>query len=475
MEISIHQRPPEGSTPPGQADRGVTSPLAIGGMGGLARGGVPLWLPLPFLLTGALGAAAFGVLLPFVAPQALRAAGYPHVLALVHTATLGWLTMTIMGASLQLAPVILVSPLRAARLGRVQFPLYTAGVALLIAGFWMAVVPLLIAGGCLVVLAVAHYAVILGTTLARASTRPLSARYLAAATGYICLVVALGFTAALNFQFDFLGAGADRLLLVHLTVGIIGWLTCMLIGVSYTLVRLFALVHDHSDAWGRRIFLLLNGGVLGQAAGFAFGWALVEAVAGFALVAAVWLFAVDYARMLQLRKRKLLDVTQRHSIAAVGYLALVVPAGMVAALVGVGPQRQEPVLVALGLAALVGWLGQSIIGYLYKIVPFLIWQARYGAVVGRQPVPLMRDLVHQRAAWCSFWLINASLPVTLASAVLDWSVPFQVAAALLGAGLVLAAANIAGVVAPRRGRPATSQRRDASALGGGLPGGPQLS
>jgi hypothetical protein len=452
MEISIHQQTPERKVPrmPPPGALGASGP---GGMGGRARGGVPLWLPLPFLLTGALGAATFGLLLPIVAPQALLSPDAPHVLALVHTATLGWLTMTIMGASLQLAPVILVSPLRAARFSRVQFPLYTAGVALLIAGFWTAVVPLLITGGILVVLAVAHYAVILATTLASATTHPLSARYLAASTGYLCVVAGLGLTAALNFQFGFLSANADRLLLVHVTVGVVGWLTCTLIGVSYTLVRLFALVHDHSDAFGLRIFTLLNGGVLGLALGFAFGWAPLEALAGLALTAAVWLFAVDYARMLRLRKRKLLDMTQRHAIAAVGYLALVVPAGLLVAFVGIGPRQLEPVLVALALAALVGWLGQSTLGYLYKIVPFLIWQARYGAVVGRQPVPLMRDLIHQRAAALSFWLINSALPIALVCAVLDWSVPLQVAAALLGAGLVLGAANVMGVIAPRRGRP----------------------
>ena len=447
MDISIHKPETRESPPVGHTD-GRPAPIATSGLSGLARGGVPLWLPLPFLLTGALGAATFGVLLPFVAPQALLSADFPHVLALVHTATLGWLTMTIMGASLQLAPVILVSPLRAARFGRAQYPVYVGGVALLIAGFWTATVPLLIAGGVLVVLAVAHYAIIMGTTLARATTHPLSARYMVAGVSYLCVVVSLGLTAALNFQFGFLGAGVDRLLLAHLTLGIVGWLTCTLIGVSYTLVRMFALVHDHADARGRQIFVLLNAGVLGLAAGFVLGWTLLQAAAGLALIAAVWLFAYDYRAMLRVRKRKSLEVTQRHAIAAVGYLAVVVSVGVVTALFGAGRQ-QQPLFVALGLAALVGWLGQSIIGYLYKIVPFLIWQSRYGPLVGRQKVPLMRDLVNQRAAMLSFWLINGALPATLACAVLDWSVPMQVAAGVLGAGLVIAAANVVGVVAPR--------------------------
>ena len=109
--------------------------VAITGLGATARGGVPLRLPLPFLLTGALGCALFGVLLPWVAPQAILAPGYPHVLALVHVATVGWLTMTIMGASIQLVPVILVSPLRATRFAPAQYPLYITGATLLVTGF----------------------------------------------------------------------------------------------------------------------------------------------------------------------------------------------------------------------------------------------------------------------------------------------------------------------------------------------------
>ena len=177
------QRPP--APPASSASLGTSAPpVAVQGMGGLARGGVPLWLPLPFLVTGILGSALFGLLLPWVAPQAILAPGFPHVLTLVHTATLGWLTMTIMGASLQLAPVILTSPLRADRLARWHYPIYILGVALMLSGFWFWLLPLLIIGGSLVALAVAHYAVIMGATLIHAhrhaEARPLTARYLAA-------------------------------------------------------------------------------------------------------------------------------------------------------------------------------------------------------------------------------------------------------------------------------------------------------
>ncbi|HEX8729819.1 MAG TPA: hypothetical protein VF739_14400 [Ktedonobacterales bacterium] len=445
--------------PPIQGAPGMSGTLGASG----AAGALPLWLPLPFLLTGVSAAALFGLLLPFILPQALLAPGGLRTLALTHVVTLGWLTMTIMGASLQLAPVILESPLRAIRFVRAQYPLYATGVALLILGFWVGRTQLLIAGGALVVAAIAHYVVIIGSTIAHAKKRPLSARYLAASATYLCVVVSLGLTAALNFQFGFLGPAVSRLLLTHITLGVVGWLTTTLMGVSYTLTRMFALVHDHSDALGRRIFVILNGGVIGLAAGFALGWDWLRVVGALALVAAAWLFAADYVRMLRARKRRAFDMTQRHAIAAVVYLSVAIPAGALVALIGADSVGGERALVALALAALVGWLGQSTIGYLYKIVPFLVWQSRYAPKVGRERVPLMRDLVHQRIAALSFWLINLALPATLFCALLDWTLAAQFTAAGLGVGLILAAANILGVLAPHA--PTAPQSRGATTTG----------
>lgn len=413
----------------------------LGGMTG--RRGVPLTVPLPFLLTGACAAALFGILLPWVVPEAMQSPGFPHVLALVHIATLGWLTMTIIGASLQLVPVMIVAPLRAARFIHWQYPMYVSGVALLVAGFWWMRPWLMVIGGTLIVLAVVHYVVVLGITLAHATTRPLTVPFLIASLTYLCIVLSLGLTVALDFQFGFLGSVLDQLLLTHITLGIVGWLSTTLIGVSYTLVRMFALAHGHSDRLGRIIFVLLNGSIVGLALGFIFSWLPLILLSGSALIAAAWLFAYDFTRMLRMRRRKVLDVSQYHSIAALAYLSLLMPLGIVVTLFG---WQRPAVLVALGLAALVGWLGQSIIGYLYKIVPFLIWHTRYGPLVGRQKVPLMRELMHEQWAWMSWWLINIGLLGAIFSALFTWIWPLQIASGLLGVGFVLAAVNMGGVV-----------------------------
>jgi hypothetical protein len=149
--------------------------------------------------------------------------------------------------------------------------------------------------------------------------------------------------------------------------------------------------------------------------------------------------------MLRSRKRKVLDMTQRHAIAGVAYLTLGVSLALGATLTG---NVRPPQVVALGLLALVGALGQSIVGYLYKIVPFLIWHSRYAARIGKTDVPLMRELISPRLATASFWLINLSLPVAACAAALSWIPALQIASVALGVGLALATVNIVRAVLP---------------------------
>ncbi len=428
----------------------IITTSGLQGLGG--RGSVPLAVPLPFLLTGILAAALFGIMLPWVVAQALQAPGFAAVLVTVHLATLGWLTMAIMGASLQLTPVIIVAPLRMTRFIKWHYPLYTLGVLLLLSGFWFMLPWLMITGGTLVVGAVIHYIVIMSCTLAGATKRPLTVSFLSASLVYLSIVVLLGLTAALDLQFGFITTRFYTLVLVHLTVGIIGWLSCTVIGVSYTLVRLFALVHGHDERAGRIVFIGLNGSIIILVTGFVFAWSPLVLAGGILLLTTAVLFAYDYTRMLRLRRRKPLDVTQYHSSAAVVYFIVVVATWIFFTISG---RWQPPVLTALGLAAFVGWTGQSIVGYLYKIVPFLIWHTRYGPEVGHKKVPLMREMVHERWAWTSWWLINGALPAMILSALCAWPVPLQIASAIMGAGLVIAAVNVLGIVRHLR-QPASS-------------------
>ena len=94
-------------------------------------------LPLPYLLTAV---AAFVLACAAVPRLAGELAGHyyhPHVAALAHTVTLGWITLSIMGASYQLIPIVLERPVWSERLGRWQFWVVTLGIAGMVAHFYI--------------------------------------------------------------------------------------------------------------------------------------------------------------------------------------------------------------------------------------------------------------------------------------------------------------------------------------------------
>ncbi len=406
----------------------------------------PLGLPLSLLLNGTVASVLLGIGAIVVLPEALTDPQAMHVLALVHTATLGWWTMTIMGAMYQLVPVVLITRLRAIPLAYCQALLYLAGVVLLVSGFWFNLLFLLAIGGTLVLGAATIFAIHLLATILLAPRRPLTAGYLIASLLYLLIVVNLGLTAALNLRWGFLGAATQRLLFAHLVVGLGGWLALTVIGVSYKLVPMFALVHRSSERFGWVLLIVLNLGLLSLALslGLAAPTWLIE-LAGGVLALGLLGFVYDFGRMLRARQKQTIDVMQRFAVAAPGYLALGVLLGSAIATFHLDGAF-GPLWLAAAYLVLMGWIGQSILGNLQKIVPFLVWNQRYASGIGREKVPLLRDLIHLPTARLAFWLFNGGVLAEASALALANPLAISLAAIPVALALTLCAVNIAGAL-----------------------------
>jgi hypothetical protein len=407
---------------------------------------VPLRLPLSFLLGGTAASVLLGVGAIFVLPTALTDPQGMRVLALVHTATLGWFTMTIMGAMYQLVPVVLVTRLRGVALAYCQMALYLAGVGLLISGFWLPSFLVLAVGGALVLAAATVFAIHLLATIFLAPRRPLTAGYLITSLLYLLVVVNLGLTAALNLRWGFWGAATERLLFVHLVIGLGGWLALTIIGVSYKLVPMFALVHQRSERAGGTLLILLNVGLIGLALSLelaAPAW-LIDLFGGL-LVLGLLGFVLDVGLMLYARQKRALDVMQHFTVAAAGYLALGVLLGSAIVTFHLGAAF-GPLWLAAAYLLLMGWIGQTILGNIQKIVPFLVWNQRYASRVGREKVPLLRDLIHLPTAHLAFWLLNAGILIETAALALANPLAISLGAIPVALALVLCGANVIGVL-----------------------------
>lgn len=356
------------------------------------------WLPLPFLLSAPLAFAAGHLLLAARAAVVLGSYRSTSALAVTHLLILGGVVAAMMGALYQLAPVVFVADAPDGRLGLVQAALYTAGWLMMVCGFLTGTVMLLAAGGTCVVTAIVLFIVVIGRVLRSATQWDTPGWYMLAALTWLVATVTFGLLFALDWRFGWFPIPA-HILAIHVHFGGIGWLTFLLMGVSYRLVPMFAIAPAPAGRLARAnldvMFVLLC--VLGIALALDAPRAVIAIVAS-GLAAGCGAYIWDMAHVYRTRRWRF-DLTMAAMWGALAALGL---AALMGALWSTGvPARWfavTPWLLTYGYLAIAGWCALAICGHLTKIIPFLIWIHRYGPGMGRGPVPLLKDMLPARAA-----------------------------------------------------------------------------
>ncbi len=356
------------------------------------------WLPLPFLLSGPLALAAAHLLLAVRVGTVTGSYRATATIAVTHLLVLGAIVGTMMGALYQMTPVIFVAQAADGRLGLAQTMLYTGGWALMVVSFLSGGTGILAAGGTCVVLAVLLFLFIIGRVLRTATQWDTAGWYILTAFAFLVATVGVGLTFALDWRFGWFPI-PPHLLAIHVHLGGIGWLTLLIMGVSYRLVPMFAIAPAPAGILAR--------GNLGAFVGLLIGLVIVlwrdaarpaVAIIAWGLAVCVSIYLFDMARLYRARRRRwdLTLVTMWGGMTCLGVAAVM------GALWSTGlPGRwfgATPWLLAYGYIALAGWCALAVCAHLIKIVPFLVWLHRYGRGMGRGPVPLLKDLLPQRAA-----------------------------------------------------------------------------
>jgi hypothetical protein len=391
----------------------------------------PLSVPLRFFLTAPAFAIVAGALLLWHGPEAFASRWTPVALALTHLLTLGFLALAMIGALLQILPVVagVEIPRSGATASGIHL-LLALGAAVLPAAFLLSS-PLLFKVALLLLLPAFGW--LLGACGLRLwNTDATNSTVGTVRIALLALVVAVGLggTAASTFAWP-LGLPLAQLANLHVAWGLPGWVGLLIAGVAYQVIPMFQVTPSYPRAVTRHLGWLLFA-LLGL-------WTIVQIMPGLHYRPAVLFsvaagggyaaFAVTTLYLLWKRKRPKPEATTLFwctGLISLLCCTLLWVAGEVSPQVATAPFFP----FALGILFIIGFAYSAINGMLYKIVPFLIWyhlQNRLASATAR--APNVKQIVPDRVAERQFIAHVIALLSLLAAAV--WPDTFARVAAVI--------------------------------------------
>ena len=389
----------------------------------------PLWVPLRFLLTAPCFGMAAGLTLAWSGAGILASRWLPATLALTHLLTLGVLTMTMLGATLQILPVVANLSPGAPRWA--PFCLWltlTFGTIALAAGMAFAFPAALATGGALLGGALLLALITLGSALFR-SPDPLAAAMTsgmraAFAAFVLTAMLGLALVATLNGKLSLdLVATVD----IHAALGLAGWIGILVMATACQVVPMFQSTLPYNQRFAQVAPLTVLAGLVATS-GARWHWPRLEAGATLAATALA-LFAAYTLAALHRRKRAPDSLTRSWQLALASLLA--------ACAVWIWPAPWPRREWLLGLLFIGGFALTIVNGMLYKIVGFLLWHHRQARCPPPSQVVRLGQLMPESHARRQL-LVHSCAIVTLLAGVLGLPPAARMGGLLLFASQALA-------------------------------------
>jgi hypothetical protein len=414
----------------------------------------PVSVPFRFFLTAPVFLLLAAAALLWRGPEALAARLSPAAIAIAHLVALGFMAMVMIGAMMQMLPVLQGTPVPRPR---TTAALTHAGVGLgtlaLAAGFLYGERWLLQAGALALAAGFLSFAAAVLVCLARAprQNQAVVSMWLAFASLLVAVVFGLMLAALYGWGIALPNASVHSL---HPGWSLLGWTGLLVAGVGFELVPMLQMTPHYPKPMARYmgVAILAILALWSVALWIDEGrWGVVAAGCAAAVAAAYALFALVTVVLQQRRRRRLGDVTLDFWRVGMGSLIGASLAwGVRVAWPGAGSAESLDILI--GVLVMFGFAGSVISGMLYKIMPFLVWFHLQSAGGPGTRAPNMKQILPDARQRLQFRSQVLALVLLCAAAL--WPGAFVYLAALaLGAAAVLLEVNVLTVArAYREGR-----------------------
>jgi hypothetical protein len=336
-------------------------------LGGAQSRLLPASVPFRFFAVAALAHVLMWIALFAGAGDIARfRGGLGPTLAAIHLLTLGVLTVTAIGASVQLLPVATRRALPAVWPIRLVFWLVVPGITMLVWGMHALQTMLVTFGALNAAAGLLLFGILLADNLRRAPNLGVVGAYGWLALAAFVALIALGLILALDYH---VGNLSDRgaVALAHLILGGYGFMGMLVLGFSQILIPMFALAPAPRKDISAVVAVLAAGALALGALGAIAGNRSMLTLAALVGLAASGLHLHLMARVLRSGMRKRLGL----SFGLVRTAWVLLPVSLLvglAELYGLAGRNGAAIFAFLLLG---GWLLTFLLGILQRIMPFL--------------------------------------------------------------------------------------------------------
>ena len=318
-----------------------------------------------------------------------------HILSWSHIFLLGFVMMIIFGAMAQLIPVVLEVGHAAIDLYYIIYPLLLIGTILMGYGF-ISSPALLPYGGIVVLISLLIFVFETFLTIKKVEKFNLVMTTVLIANTFLFIGLIFGILMALGYA-GTISINISSLLKAHIYLVLVGYVGITIMGMSLVLLPMFWL--SHSFSWKPVIIALwlVSFGVTSVTLSTIIGNNILEYLGYLLSIIASMLYIYQIYIIYKTRVRIEKDIYLDSMVISYSSLFISVILGIVYIFI-----PNDTLLITIGWTLCLGYVSFIIIGHLYKIVPFLVWFERFSPLVGKQPVPMLADMVPVKSAKMQF-------------------------------------------------------------------------
>lgn len=313
----------------------------------------------------------------------------PKAVGFIHIFMLGFMMSVIFGAMYQLISVILEIPLYSDDLAYAHLTLFIIGILPFFGAFLSSeMFAFLGYGSILLYISFLLYITNIFLSLKKVPKLEIKAYFIIVIHIILFLGVTYGLLSSLGLVHGTLGFDTVSLAHTHIVLVLFGFAGGLMAIIATVLLPMFMLSHN----FNKKVSNYILAGIIAAAVCALFEWFTLAQIL---IVATILAFAYQIYDIFTKRMRRHLDVYALDMITSGTFLILstfLIPF-----------LANEKIMKIFMLFLILGFISSFVVGHIYKIVPFLVWNEKFAPLVGEQKVPMLADMVHEKGSSIEFY------------------------------------------------------------------------